>query len=375
MMLTAAALITSCVLLNACKAVSDEAYYSALKATSEVPEEVEQSRSISLKEKEDLLKTPAETSGAVSDTTSGDLETGLINTEEINVTTPVVTQASIKAVDLQPQNFDSKIIEAPYGLCYDLTNQVLLYGKDIDTKIYPASITKLLTALVAIDNTPEDFICEIGDEIWMIESGSSVAQLKIGQKLGLEAILTALLVPSGNDAAYSVAVNVARYKTGESTKGNGEMVDYFSAMMNEYTKQLGLQDSHFTNPDGYHNSNHFSTLRDLLKISIASVEHPLIASICKQLNPVVYYASGESATWTNHIPFLGSEEWGIEGLKTGFTDESLYSFTAYAEIDGNKYITIVSGCQTSEQRNADTKKLLTLAGNGFEEGAVIAYDN
>lgn len=353
------------VLAAACQPVSDEAYYSALKATSNAPFDTGNSSS------DTSMSQEAET---VLYNETADIENNSDNTE-ISDTAAVITEIIPEnPADSQPLYNSPTAIGAPFGLCYNLTDGVMLYGKNIDEKMYPASITKLLTALVALQYAPEDFVFNVGNEIWQIEPGSSIAPLSIGQKLDLNAILTALLIPSGNDAALSIAVNIARYNAENADNmTHDELVSYFVGLMNEYVQTIGLENSHFANPDGYHHDNHFSTLRDLLKICVASAENPVVSDICAQFQPTVTFISGETVTWISHLPLINQEEWGIKGLKTGYTDESLFSFAALAELNGKQYIAIVSGCPSANERIEDTKKLLAIARNGFYENSVTDY--
>lgn len=362
--LTLKILLTAAFLLfnAACQPVSDEAYVSALKATSSAPP---------IPTGEKTAPDPVE-----SETTSGESSSAEITADEPVTETTVETTAepAPAPADSEPVYSSPAVIAAPYGLCYNLTDGIMIYGKNIDEKMYPASITKLLTALVAQRNLPADFIFEVGNEIWQVKPGSSIAALKLGQKLNLDAMLTALLMPSGNDAALTIAVNVARQKAENAENMTfDELLNYFVGLMNEYVLEIELENSHFANPDGYHHDNHFSTLRDLLKICIASADNPIISSICAKPNANVFTESGEILSWAHHLPLLGNEEWGVEGLKTGYTDESLYSFAALAEFNGKRYITIVSGCASGEQRTEETKKLLAIARDGYHEETVSDY--
>lgn len=346
----------------ACQPVSDEAYVSALKATSSAPPEIN-----SITDKTDAPETvTAAESSSVTETAETE--------PSAETTAETTTETTSAPTDSEPLFTSTSVISAPYGLCYNLTDGVMIYGKNLDEKMYPASITKLLTALVAQRNLPADYVFEVGNEIWQVKPGSSIAALKLGQRLNLNDMLTALLMPSGNDAALTIAVNVAKFNSENAADMSfDELLSCFIGLMNEYILEIKLENSHFANPDGYHHDNHFSTLRDLLKICIVSADDPVVSSICSKPSANVVIDSGESFSWVHHLPLLGDEKWGVEGLKTGYTDESLYSFAALAEFDGKRYITIVSGCATGEQRTEETKKLLAIARDGFNEETVTDY--
>lgn len=287
---------------------------------------------------------------------------------EETTTAPAVTSPA----DAAPLVNSPGLVEAPSAILYDLTNSKLLYAKNPDDKIYPASMTKLLTALVAYENAGEDFVFTVGDEIGLIQPGSSIALLARGQRLGLEAMLCALLVPSGNDAAYTIAANIARADAG-TERSDGETVDYFVGMMNTYAKSLGCTGSSFANPDGYHNERHYSTARDILRISIAASENALVRDICSRDSTRVVYETGEVATWSSSNYLLSAVgEATVTGLKTGFTEEAGYCLAGLAEVGGTWYISVVAGCDSAELRDLDTVRLLTYAVEGFPEGVLEA---
>ncbi|MDR1753637.1 MAG: hypothetical protein LBR74_01880 [Eubacterium sp.] len=262
-----------------------------------------------------------------------------------------------------PRFSDSSLIESEYGVCYNLSGRELIYGKNLDNRIYPASITKLLTALVAIEKVPEDFEFIVGSEIDLISEDSSVARLKEGQILDLKGIITALILPSGNDAAYTIAVNVARGQVGED-HSDEEMASYFVNLMNEYAKRIGANGSNFRNPDGYHDDEHFSTIRDLLKISVAASENKLLCEICGKTSADIKFISGENASYENNHNLMKSDVWDVRGLKTGVTDQAGYCFAGYVVINDEEYITVVSGSDDANMRDSDTIKLFEMAESG-----------
>ena len=270
-------------------------------------------------------------------------------------------------------------ISSPYGACYNLSGDIFLYGKKADERVYPSGAAKLLTALTAYNSVSSDFIFKVGKETDMVQAGSGVAGLKEEQELGLEAILTALLIPVGNDAAYTISVNTARALSNDyNNAGNNEMNDYFIRLMNNYAQNLGCQNSNFSNPDGYHASNNYSTVRDLTVISAAAAKNPLISGICGKKEHQVTFASGEEAEWSSNNGFLTLDGWDIRGLKIGYTDESSFSAQVLAYINGSEYIITVSGSDTAAQRERDVIRLLELARDGadnFNEDVISVYED
>jgi D-alanyl-D-alanine carboxypeptidase (penicillin-binding protein 5/6) len=264
-------------------------------------------------------------------------------------------------------------INAPYGALYNLSDDVFIYGKSVDTKIYPSGTVKLLTALVVYDALPHDFIFDVGNEVTMAEGGT--AGLINGQKLSMEAVLSALLIPIGNDAAYTISVNTARELSGTSGANSFEMNDYFLRLMNEYAENLGAVSSNFSNPCGFHASNNFSTVRDLTLIAAAAAMNPLISAICGMTEHEVRIDSGGTMRWENSNSLLLLENWDIRGLRTGNTAESMLSAQILAFIDGKYYIATVSGAPTPEAREQDIIRLLQMARDGYDASVITVFSN
>jgi D-alanyl-D-alanine carboxypeptidase (penicillin-binding protein 5/6) len=303
-----------------------------------------------------------------------DDDTAMVISVDPNATRPFSGLSGVPSMN------NPNAINAPFGALYNLTDDVFVYGKNVDERIYPSGTVKLLTALTVYDALFEipgahDFIFEVGDEIELIRQGSGVAGLFPGQRLNLEAILTALLIPVGNDAAYTISVNTARALTDpENERGDNELNDYFLRLMNDYAQKIGCQNSNFSNPDGFHASNNFSTIRDLMFISAASAENPLISLISGKREHEVVYETGERISWVSSNRFLSLPDWDIRGLRTGFTEESRFSAQILAEIDGKLYLAAVSGCASADTREADIIRLLEMASHGHDADVISVIE-
>lgn len=279
------------------------------------------------------------------------------------VTTAPITSTTLPATTAPPADepeLDDDFVRCKAAICYDLTKNEIIYEKNADDKVYPASLTKLLTALTAINYTSSDYIYYVGSEIGLVEPDSSMAWLYEGTYIDRHGILTAMLAPSGNDAAYVIAVNVARKIYGEDLS-DAEAAEYFGVLMTDYAKYIGAENSNFVVPDGYHNDNHYTTARDMLKIAIASAESETICSITKEPEPLVYDEYGNWLCWTNGNQLLEDTTipYNVYGLKTGFTDEAGFCFIGLAEMDGSTIITLTFD-NYIPNRYADTKKLFDL---------------
>lgn len=264
-----------------------------------------------------------------------------------------------------PRDFINRNTASPYIILADITNDRVLYQKQADVKCYPASMTKIMTALIAIENAPVDTVITVGDEIRMIDPGSSVAFLTIGSKLTLEQALQALLLPSGNDAAYTIAAHVGRLIAADESIDNRTAIDTFCEAMNKKAEALGCSNTHFVNPDGIHRDNHYTTAADMLKIAEAALGQELIARIVSTGEVQVRLVSGQTVNWKNSNKLVREDNAfsyaGATGLKTGSTDEAGYCLAASATRDGHTSIAIVMGATEEYCRWEDASGLLDIS--------------
>ncbi len=166
-------------------------------------------------------------------------------------------------------------------LVYELKSADIVSAQNEKEKMYPASTTKLMTAIIAIENGDLNELITVGSEINNIDFDSSVAKLEKEEIISMRDLLFGLLLPSGNDAANVIAVNVGRKMGGDAEITDDEAYDLFVDAMNEKAQALGMTDSHFTNAHGLHNSDHYSTAADLLKLAQAAFDDQTIASISR----------------------------------------------------------------------------------------------
>ena len=264
-----------------------------------------------------------------------------------------------------PKSFIDRNTFSPYVVLYDATADEVLYKKNADEKCYPASLTKLATALVALDYTKPEDVFTLGSEVSMCSPGSSRAYLTAGTQLTMENLLQALLLPSGNDAAYAIAVQVGRIIAKDPDMDRYAAVSVFCKEMNKKAKELGCKKTKFANPDGYHESGHYTTASDMLCIAKAAVKNKVIKGIVSQPQVNVRFISGQSATWQNSnrllIPENAYTYEGAFGLKTGTTDEAGKCLAACATRDGHTSIAIVMGSESENGRWDDARGLLDLS--------------
>ena len=280
-------------------------------------------------------------------------------TEEDPAATTTTTTSPMKTL---PKAFIDRNTYSPYVVLYDADNQQVLYSKNANKKCYPASLTKLLTAVVALDYVGADEAVTLGNEVYMISPGSSSAYLSPGTKMTVKQLLQALLLPSGNDAAYGVAAQVGRVIGKDPNMGNTEAVKLFVKEMNKKAKALGCKNTKFTNPDGYHAEGHYTTAADMLKIAEAAIGNDTIKEIVSTPRATVTFLSGQTVTWENSNRLLISDNLytyeGAFGLKTGTTDEAGKCLAAR---DGRTSIVIVMGSESESGRWEDSRGLLDLS--------------
>ncbi len=274
-----------------------------------------------------------------------------------------------------PQAFVDNNTASDYIVLYDATNNKTLYSKNADKQCFPASTTKVMTALVTLQYAAQDTVFTVGDEIRLIDPESSRAFLRVGNRLNLQTLLEAIMLPSGNDAAYTAAVNVGRIIAGNESLSAQAAIAKFCEKMNETAKSLGANNTHFVNPDGIHNANHYTTAADMLLICKAALENPTLAAVMGEEKVTRTFLSGETgATWYNTNYLLRTDTRylyeGATGLKTGHTDEAGYCLTASAERDGVKLIAVLMNADNTSGRFEDATGLFTVCFDNVVQPAV-----
>ena len=261
---------------------------------------------------------------------------------------------------------EEKIYKSPHYLSavrYCKDDNLVLYNDGADIKTAPASITKLLTASVMLRYMDPDDVVTVGTEQYLVNEGSSVCYISIGNRLKVRDLLTGMLLNSGNDAAYTAAVCTARVANPGKELGDREAVEVFCTMMNELAAEIGMNNSHFANPDGWDDNDQYVTAADLVKLSIFALDNPVIREIVQTYQKYVVFESGESITWTNTNALLDPDsryycEEAI-GMKTGTTDSAGCCLAAAFERKGKTYVSIVTGCYESDDSFELTKKFYT----------------
>ncbi len=259
------------------------------------------------------------------------------------------------------------IVQCQDYFVYDCEKQQFLtFSQDLNAPVYPASITKLFTAYVALQYLDPDAVLTAGEEQNFLEPNSSIAYIFEGYKLSVSMLVEGMLLPSGNDAAYLLAAAAGRAHGGEDLSA-ASAVAHFVEMMNAEAEKLGMAGSHFTNPDGYHDPDHYTCYADLATIAHLALDTPLIAQYAATHQESVVYASGHTNTWTNTNRLLDPQSQyycpDAIGLKTGNTEEAGSCLLSAFDAGDRVLVVGVFGCSSTSFRFRDTLTIYELAKN------------
>ena len=186
-------------------------------------------------------------------------------------TTQPPTQPPTEPADTTPP--EQLELTAQKAFVYDCSEDVLLYaGGDPTAKAAPASLTKLMTALVALKYLAEDTVVTVGEEVTWIDPNSSIAALQSGNRLTVKMLVQGLLMQSGNDAAYTLAVAGGRAISEDPELDRQQALGVFVDAMNRQCREMELVNTHFMNPDGIDEDGHYSCVSDLIAISAGDIE-------------------------------------------------------------------------------------------------------
>lgn len=243
------------------------------------------------------------------------------------------------------QDVEPPVINAMAAVVVEESTGRILYEKNALQKRSIASTTKIMTALVALENANVEDVVTVSRRAASI--GGSVASLRQGDKYTLRELLYALLLVSANDAAIAIAEHV------------GGSVEGFAEMMNKRARSLGAVNSNFVTPHGLDRENQYSTAYDVALITIEALKHPLFREI---VSTVSSYIPGHSLYNTNEL--LGSYP-GADGVKTGYTGKAGRCLVATAKKNGMRLISVVLGSPTRSARAEASRKLLDYGFNNY----------
>lgn len=251
-------------------------------------------------------------------------------------------------------------ISAGCGILIDAKTGKILYSKNIDKKSYPASITKILTTLVAIDHNKylNETVHFTDNAINSIEPGSTAIGIEPGENIPLEDVLYAIMLESANEACNGVAEHTAR------------SLKKFANLMNQKAQELGCSNSHFVTTNGLHNKEHYVTARDMATITKAALNNPTFRKISCSSN---HYMAGTNKEkkgremWNHHkmVKRTAYLYRGIEGGKTGYTTVAGGTLVTFCKRNNTELISVVLRGSTMENYK-DTTTLMNYGFNNYK---------
>lgn len=259
---------------------------------------------------------------------------------------------------------DSLNLSSESAILMDAESGKILYEKNIEEKLPMASMTKIMSMLLIMENI-ENGSLKYEDKVIISENasgmGGSQVFLQKGEEYTVNDLLKCIAVSSANDAVVAMA---------EKISGS---VDEFVTLMNEKAKNLGLKNTNFANPHGLDNENHYSTAYDMAIIAKELLKHEDILKYTSIYEDYLTKPDG-SQVWLVNTNRLVRFYDGVDGLKTGYTTEAGYCLTATAKKNDLRLISVVMKSPSAEERSSDTSTLLTYGFNSFKSNVIYSKD-
>ena len=259
-------------------------------------------------------------------------------------------------------------IDARYIILQDHYSGKILYEKDADVRIYPASMTKIMTSIVAFDllkkgETSLDEMIIVSEKAWRLsQSGYSSMFIMLNDQVSVEDLLKGIIIVSGNDACVALAEGLS-----------GTEKD-FVLLMNEKAEEIGLENTNFNNSSGINDVNNYSTVRDILKMSTYMIKnYPEYYSYFKETSFTWDRTGGDPITQGNRNPLL-YKNIGADGIKTGFLTVEQYSLATSMEVGKRRITAVGSGFKTKNSRSRESMKILNWGLKKFDTVRITKRD-
>ncbi len=271
----------------------------------------------------------------------------------------------LKTADSMPE----LSLEAGAVCLFSIDDDLILYEKNSTEQVTPASTTKLMTALTVLRYCSLDETMTAGEEINLISEEASTASLEVGTSGKVETFLGAMLVPSGNDAAYALA-NYAGHKIlGNAEASTADAIEAFVGAMGDLAEELNLENSNFETPDGDQSDNQYTTAHDMVRIARACMENDTIMRLCGASTYRALFDNKDVTYRNTNLLLQPSSEYyyeGATGMKTGSFND-VKCLVASAGINGKRYVAAIM--QDSEEgRYTDAKTLFDYVAGTAEGG-------
>jgi len=248
--------------------------------------------------------------------------------------------------------FSSPIVQARTGILIDYHSNEILYEMEADTQIYPASMTKIMTAIVAFDLLKKNKLSlddkfTISENAWRLsQSGYSSMFIMINDQVSVENLLKGIIIASGNDACIALAEGIA------GSESN------FADMMNEKAGEIGMSSTNFTNSSGINDPDNISTVRDIALMSKYLIKnYPAYYELFAEKTFTWDRTGGDPIKQGNRNPLLYKNV-GVDGVKTGYLAVEKYSLASSMKKKERRVIAVVSGFDTKNLRSSESLKLL-----------------
>lgn len=263
---------------------------------------------------------------------------------------------------------DGPAVTAPTAILIDAKTGKVLYEKNADEKSYPASTTKVMTGLLAVEHGKMDEVITIGKNPPLIERGSSQIYLITDEQLTMEQLLYALMLESANDAAVAIAEHISG------------SVEEFAKLMNSKAKELGATNTNFINPNGLHNDNHYTTARDLAMIAKHAMTLEKFRSVVKEVKYTIpktnkqdernYITNSNKLIWKTYDKFRYEY---ATGIKTGYTIKAKQCLVGGAKKGDLELISVVMGAE-GQNIYSDTVALFEYGFANFQNVEILKKD-
>jgi D-alanyl-D-alanine carboxypeptidase (penicillin-binding protein 5/6) len=251
-------------------------------------------------------------------------------------------------------------IKARTAILQDFLSGEILYEKDPDIQIYPASMTKIMTSIIAFDliksgNLSLDDKFIVSEKAWRLSTaGYSSMFIMVGDEVSVENLLHGIITASGNDACVALAEGIAGTE------------EEFAILMTAKAKELGMENTNFANSSGINDPDNYSTVRDILKMSRYLIQkHPDFYEWFSLLEFTWDRTGGDPITQGNRNPLL-YKNMGADGIKTGYLAVEKYSLASSLIRNGRRLIAVGSGFETKNSRSRESSKLLTYGLTNFD---------
>lgn len=270
---------------------------------------------------------------------------------------------SINVLEVSAEEFD---ITADNVILYNLNDNKILYELESEEKVNIASLTKIMTAIVAIENIKDlDEMVVITEDVFDGIEDYSKMGLQVGDKISYRDLLYGIMLPSGADAVNAVSINLSG------------SVDNFVKLMNDKVKEIGLKNTKFDNPIGMDSENNYSTAKDVSEILLYGMKNDLFKEIfytkkytINNLNLTI------KSTLLGHTNYLGVDDYNIKGAKSGFTDGAGLCLASIANYDDVEYLLVVMGADIDNKANAvkDTLEIYNYYNDNYSYQQVVSLD-